>query len=233
MQHEDQQVIAVFDAAEHSADQWRGGQIECGAAFVEQEPIDRRRSAVEIHAAERQRRRRIDALSRLPRHRHECGSQRVVPAHDFGKRSLQDVDAELAAEAYGRDDVVGGTALRGQLRDEPQTMLRRRERLIASARPSDRRADFGRVALAGQQLEKGVAMQPQRVAEVLGQCHCVAACTQLTVFERQGHATRSAFVEQREQISIHLTILSVAVRRKSPDNTLTGTPAGTLPSDIA
>ena len=154
-----------------------------------------------------------------------------MPPHDFGQCPLEHVDAKLAANAYCGDDVVGRAALRRELCDEPETMLRRRERLIPDSRPADRGTGLRRVALAGQQLDERGSMPPQRVAEVGRQRNGIAACAQLTVLERQGDAPQLAFVEQRQQFPVHRTILlfqfvGCSSRQKSGQYPLTGTASG-------
>ena len=79
MQHQRQEMIATPYVTrdvtpyvtEYAAHERRGGQIERLAAFLDQQAIDRQPIAGDVHATKRKRRRRIDTLSRLPRHRHE------------------------------------------------------------------------------------------------------------------------------------------------------------------
>ncbi len=71
---------------------------------------------------------RRDHLDRLALVQGKMGAQCFVARHDPVQRGLQGVAVQSAAQAQSRRDVIGGSRRPVQLIEEPQALLRPRQR---------------------------------------------------------------------------------------------------------
>ncbi len=95
--------------------------------------LARRVDPAQVHGREPHRPGGIDPLDRLPVLHHDARAQRLVAAHDLRERPLQRPHVQPAPHAQREGHVVGG-APRLEPVDEPEPLLRERQRELRRSR---------------------------------------------------------------------------------------------------
>jgi hypothetical protein len=128
--HDDEQHVLALGAPEQRDPQQRlRGEIE-RARRGGVEPLLQRRvvdPGPDVHDRERDRLRRGDGRARQAVGTGEPGAQRLVALHDRVEAAPQPLHVERAGQAHRRGHVVG-RGRRLELREEPQPLLRERQR---------------------------------------------------------------------------------------------------------
>ena len=148
MSHEQQQVLIRSRPDQPQAHHWIARQIERGRhhrcpALADGVTARRLRQRRQIVDRNRHRLRRLDPLQRHAVLLDVGRAQRRVATHDFTERPGERLDIERAGQTPPVRDVIRGE-LRQQLVQEPQPLLRKRERCrLPSADDVNREAGAG------------------------------------------------------------------------------------------
>ncbi|OEZ49229.1 hypothetical protein DUGA6_62980 [Duganella sp. HH105] len=125
-------MLGLGQAQQARPDQRAVGQVERRLRLVLHQPLRlglalRLRQVRQVLRFQRQFQHRRDHLHRRAVHAAEAGAQRLVPAHDLVDRAPQGRHVQRADQAYRQRNVIKPAA-RLQLVDEPQALLRERQR---------------------------------------------------------------------------------------------------------
>src|ERR1043166_8326866 len=137
MEHDDQRVLSLARAYKSDSQQRPRREVE-GARGLGFDYFARRTLAPalappgQVEHRDGDGLRRVNHLNWLALHTREARAQDFMPPHYLIQRAVQRPVVEVAGEAYGEGDVVGGAA-RLQLVEEPQPPLRERQRDSSAA----------------------------------------------------------------------------------------------------
>jgi hypothetical protein len=129
---EERHVFTLSQSQEGSSPEWAARQIEWALRlFLGQKPdlslpLPLFRSA-QFDQRQRHLCRRIDHLDRRISPKRKGGPQEIVPPGDLSQCSPQHFEVQLPAQPQGERDVID-RAIRYQPIEEPQSLLRERER---------------------------------------------------------------------------------------------------------
>ncbi|MCY1283821.1 hypothetical protein D9M70_327080 [compost metagenome] len=130
VQRHQQQMALLLQPQQAGAQQRAAGQVERRAGFLAAQDFRQRlRIGLAAQVGQRQAEalRRLDHLHRFAILQREAGAQRLVTLQQAGEGVFQRQLVEAAIQLQGHRHVVGD-ALRLQLPEEPQALLRRRQR---------------------------------------------------------------------------------------------------------
>ncbi len=173
--HVHQPVLAPGEPDQRPAHQREGRQVEAAPEVAAHPrlhgsfPLPRRKAG-EVDAGEADRPGRVDALHGPGVHGGEGGAEDLVAPDDLRERGVQRGDVQLASEDERRLRVVG-EVVGGELRQEPDLLLRERHREVAPAREREERRESGCGALRAGGFERARHLRHGAAAQHGGERH--------------------------------------------------------------
>src|SRR6185437_14226289 len=138
MHREEPHVLLLAEPYQRASQQRTAVQIERPPGFFSGEPLNLGLLLVpgqltQVHHRERQSQGRSDNLNRTSIHYRKGRPQGFMALHDFVKTAFQSGRVKRSLETDGGGNIVGGVVRRQSI-DEPQALLRKRERQVSVAR---------------------------------------------------------------------------------------------------